>query len=509
MPIRSRLMLVTILGLVLTLSLWGWGHFRSLQKLLIHRQLENLYAVAETVAEYYQNFPTTQGITVLDKAMDDVLHEDEDIARIDIFSVSGKNVATIVGSSRVRYEWPDDLVVSTMKAQKALEYTVQTESGPGAGLLLPIFAPPGGPAQSIVGVIMLKSSDIEITTRARRTFVVSSAGLLLGIMLVLAFSYSIIIGRPLRIITKTMGSFKEGKALKRIPLKRSDEWGLLAGSFNLMADEIDSAMDKNRELTRQLEKRVQETTHKLLQLQTQVSQQERLAALGQLTAELTHNLGTPLHSIAGLTQLLLERENLPPDVLHKLNLIVQQTQRLDAVLQNVRKASMLPEPHFEPASLVGLLKDTMPLMESTIEESGIRLSVEIMDESLPNVYLDYFRVQTALLNLIQNAVESMPDGGDLKVSLARQAGGNGVVLSVEDTGPGIRPDLKDRVFEPFFTTHEGKGLRGLGLSIVRDIMKNHHGRAEVESDSGKGTKIKLYFPLDYSSSEPSEDLAGS
>ncbi len=115
----------------------------------------------------------------------------------------------------------------------------------------------------------------------------------------------------------------------------------------MMATEIQQVMASNLDLTRHLEERVKEETLKVVQLQKQVDDLKQLTALGHLTANLAHDLGTPLHSIGGLANLLLEREGWPPDVAHKLQLIVQQTQRLDNVIQNVRRATRLPEPHFE------------------------------------------------------------------------------------------------------------------------------------------------------------------
>ena len=117
-----------------------------------------------------------------------------------------------------------------------------------------------------------------------------------------------------------------------------------------MAQEIEQVLARNQELTRSLEDRVQEATRRVVQLQKQVNQLQQLTAMGYLTATLAHDLGTPLHSIAGLANLLLETGDGPPDEARKLELIVQQTQRLNTVIQNVRRATRPPEPHFEAVS---------------------------------------------------------------------------------------------------------------------------------------------------------------
>ncbi|MBU0651328.1 MAG: ATP-binding protein, partial [Proteobacteria bacterium] len=102
--------------------------------------------------------------------------------------------------------------------------------------------------------------------------------------------------------------------------------------------------------------------------------------------------------------------------------------------------------------------------------------------------------QTALFNLIQNAIEAMPSGGRITVSAAAELDRGGVSISVADNGKGIPPELMERICEPFFSTHQEEGMRGLGLAIVQDIVKLHGGRMEIRSAPGEGTTVVLSFP---------------
>jgi signal transduction histidine kinase len=261
-----------------------------------------------------------------------------------------------------------------------------------------------------------------------------------------------------------------------------------------MAEEIERVLARNLELQRHLEERVQEATHNVVQLQQQVNQLQQLTALGYLTATLAHDLGTPLHSIAGLAKLLLEHDAWPPDVGRKLELIVQQTQRLNTVIQNVRHATRLPEPHFESVTVPELLNETLPLVEPLMQKSGVQLIVDV-NENIPVLFVDRYRVQTALFNLIQNALEAMSGGGKITVTARAVPQNHAVAITVQDNGPGIPPELLARVCEPFFSTHKDEGLRGLGLAIVQDIVKIHGGRIEMKSSPYEGTQIVLYFPI--------------
>jgi signal transduction histidine kinase len=324
--------------------------------------------------------------------------------------------------------------------------------------------------------------------------IISTGGLLLAILLILLISYGWLIARPLGVIIHTIDEFQAGKYVKRIPMKRMDEWGQLAAHFNEMADEIEQVLARNQELNRRLEERVQEATLKVVQLQKQVNQLQQLTALGYLTATLAHDLGTPLHSIAGLAKLLLERGEWPSDAGRMLELIVQQTERLNTVIQNVRRATRPPEPHFEALSVHDLFNETVPLIEPLMQQSGVELTVK-EEFNIPALYVDRYRLQTALFNLVQNAAEAMPEGGEIVVSAFAEQDHHTVAISIKDNGPGIPAELMEKVCEPFFSTHTDEGLRGLGLAIVQDIMKIHSGRIDIKSQPGEGTEIILYFPV--------------
>jgi len=295
-------------------------------------------------------------------------------------------------------------------------------------------------------------------------------------------------------IIQTIDEFQKGQYVNRIPIVHPDEWGQISKHFNMMADEIQDVITRNLDLNRHLEDRVREETLKVVQLQKQVADLKQLTALGHLTANIAHDLGTPLHSIGGLANLLLEKEGWPPDVAHKLKLIVQQTQRLDNVIQNVRKATRLPEPHFEVFTIQEILSETLPLVESFMQKNRVEMKVNI-DDVIKPLYVDRYRIQTALMNIIQNALEAMPQGGKITIS-AQTISPNGLVaVTINDTGTGMPPDMIEKACEPFFSTRQNEGLRGLGLAIVRDIVKTHGGKMEIKSSLGQGTSIILYLPI--------------
>jgi signal transduction histidine kinase len=449
--------------------------------------------VADTIGTFYQFFPTKRGLLALDSALKDFIQTDVRLARIDIFDTSHGNVDYVAGASRVQYEWPDNIVAAASAKGKVRYVKMSTESGPALGLLYPVLEEKRN-SHVVVGIIGFSRANAEIMNRAQELLIISTIGLLLLILLVLGLSYGWIIGRPMALIIQTIDDFQKGQYVKRIPMIRRDEWGQLAEHFNTMADEIQQVMARNLDLTRHLEDRVREETSKVVQLQKQVDVLQQLTALGHLTANLAHDLGTPIHSIGGLAKLLLEREGCPADVAHKLELIVQQTQRLDDVIQNVRKATRLPDPHFEVLTVQQILSDTLPLVEPLVQKHKAEISVHV-DNAIEPVYVDRYRIQTALMNIIQNSLEAMPRGGKITISAQTDSQNGFVAMTINDTGTGMPPEMIEKAREPFFSTRRDGSLRGLGLAIVHDIIKTHGGKMEIKSSLNQGTSIILYLPI--------------
>ncbi len=493
LTVRVRLIALTVIGLALTMAVWGFIQLTALERILIDQQVKRLEGVAETVSTFYQNFPTKRGLSALDAAMKDHVQSDVRLARIDIFDTSHSNVNYVAGASRVQYEWPDNIIAQVMEKNTPRYVKITTESGPAIGLIYPVSGE-AKDSRIVVAVIGFSRANVEIMARANRLLILSSAGLLLVILLVLGVSYGWIIGRPLKLIIDTIDESQKGQYIKRIPIMRRDEWGQLADHFNIMAAEIQQVMARNLDLTRHLESRVKEETLKVVQLQKQVDDLKQLTALGHLTANLAHDLGTPLHSIAGLAKLLLEREGWPPDVAHKLQLIVQQTQRLDNVIQNVRRATKLPEPHFEMLTLQNVLNETLPLVESMTQKANVTINVDIAAGITP-LYIDRYRIQTALFNIIQNSLEAMPAGGKISITAIPSPQERMAAITVTDTGRGMTQEMLDKACEPFYSSHKDEGMRGLGLAIVRDIVKTHGGKMEIKSMPAEGTSIIIHLPL--------------
>lgn len=234
------------------------------------------------------------------------------------------------------------------------------------------------------------------------------------------------------------------------------------------------------------------------QMQTQLQDNEKMASLGTLAAGIAHEINTPLQIVTTASERLLsELAKGTPDTARQqryLQSISENAWRVARIVSAVRSYVAPGLPCLAVCDLNEAAGEALLMAESRIKALPIQLEVHLAQE-LPPVVCDRAQVIRALLHLLTNAVDAMPHGGRLTVRSSYAPKSQQVLLSVEDSGEGIPPRLLGRIFDPFFTTKPlGKG-DGLGLSVVRGILKAHGGSAEVESEPGKGTRFTLRFPL--------------
>lgn len=226
--------------------------------------------------------------------------------------------------------------------------------------------------------------------------------------------------------------------------------------------------------------------------QSRAVETERLAAIGKMAAHVTHEIRNPLSSI-GLNMELLEEElagGASDEARALLKSITREVQRLEHLSEEYLRVARLPSPRMEADDLAALARSVAEFVRPELERHGCRLDVTV-DDGLPPVTFDEAQLRQALLNLVRNAREAMPDGGPLEVTV--HAEGMGVAVSVSDRGPGVSEDILARVFDPFFST-KGEGT-GLGLAITRQIVEAHGGEVVGESRPGGGAIFRVVLPI--------------
>ena len=225
-------------------------------------------------------------------------------------------------------------------------------------------------------------------------------------------------------------------------------------------------------------------------------QAAKLAAVGEMAAGIAHELNNPLTSVTGFAELALEE--IPEDSeMHKdIEIVLREALRARSVVRRLLDFSRQSESMRARVSLNEIIEDVVALSKHLLHTSGVRLNLDL-EVNLPWVLVDANQMKQVLLNLVHNALQAMPSGGDMKILTETVSRNNRdwVVVSVMDTGIGIPQSELARIFEPFYTTKGSQGGTGLGLSVTYGIVTDHGGQIDVESLPGRGSKFTVWLPL--------------
>jgi signal transduction histidine kinase len=328
----------------------------------------------------------------------------------------------------------------------------------------------------------------ELSDNERRA--VDAALALTGLGLILAVGAALWMLRtlrPLRVLRERTRQIAGGDYAHRTGVRSRDEIGDLAREFDGMAHAIE------------------EREHKLIR-------SERLATVGRMAAHITHEIRNPLASVGLYVELLADEIGADKAEARRLvQAIGNEVDRLSEITETYLRFVRLPKPKLEREDLGAVTASVMEFARGELALAGVALELDVAGD-LPDVAADESQLRQALLNLVRNAREAMPDGGRLRVEVGPDGeavpgrASPGVRLTVTDSGPGIAAENLARVFEPFFSTKE-KGT-GLGLALVQQIVSEHGGRIEVQSPPGGGTRFTILLP-GLRAAEPESEAASA
>lgn len=241
---------------------------------------------------------------------------------------------------------------------------------------------------------------------------------------------------------------------------------------------------------------MEERTQELKEMQDFLIQSEKLASLGKMAAGIAHEVNNPLTSILINTHLLLEKlEKVEGrDEFHEsLRLIAEETARCSQIVRGLLEFARQSPPQKVLTDINDLVERTVPLLENKASLQNIRIIREL-EPGLPLLEVDRSKIQQVFWNLMVNACEPMPKGGQLLISTRLTEDKKYIEIRFIDDGAGIPADYINKIFDPFFTTKPSD--TGLGLAICYGIIQQHQGKMEVKSEPGRGTVFTLHHPLE-------------
>ena len=359
----------------------------------------------------------------------------------------------------------------------------------------------------VMGVALPSNFLVAAESTSRNTF-----SLLFSIstisIIVVGYLLASNISRPILRLRRMAQAVASGDLEQESGIRRLDEIGDLATAFDTMADDLQArtaeaeqlyaeAIERNRQL--------EEMYQRLQSAQQQLVQSEKLASVGQLSAGIVHDVKNPLGVIKGVAEELLE-DKAPGSPEHEsLQVIRDNASRANAIVTDMLTFARQTPPAMIRRDLRETVEGSLRLTNYMLRKGKVELDLQLPPDPLTLTF-DSQQLQQVIINLVQNAVQAMPDGGQLGVHLKRDDGV--AVIEIKDTGSGIPPEHLARVFDPFFTTKpEGQGT-GMGLSVSYGIISRHHGTIHVSSQPGEGALFTIRLPMQAAPDAASQESEG-
>lgn len=268
---------------------------------------------------------------------------------------------------------------------------------------------------------------------------------------------------------------------------------LIGGMTGVLTEMERSQRERHEQALARLDeshRKLREQTEVLFETEEQLRRADRLSALGELSAGMAHEIRNPLGSIKGAAEIL--RDDYGPDAPKRefIQILLKEADRLNQILQEFLSFARPTPPELKQEDVNEVIESVLALTAQSARSSRITVE-QRLDRTIGKRDLDAGLLKQAFLNLVLNAIQAMPAGGRLTVGSALRPGG--IEVQIADTGAGITPENRKKLFSPFFTTK--KEGTGLGLAITFRIIQNHRGTIDVESEPGKGTTFTVRIPI--------------
>lgn len=357
------------------------------------------------------------------------------------------------------------------------------------------------PKVKILGVldviVSMKELD-EAIAKNTKTTITNSILITLVISAFCGLFVKVIVSKPLYKLTQGIREVGKGNMNYKIEIDSKDEIGNVARRFNDMSEKLDAAYKEIKDWSETLNHKVQQKSEELKNIYNQVIQIEKLASLGKLSATVAHELNNPLAGILTYSKLISkklveqDRNGENKKLIEYLDLIAGESSRCGKIVKDLLIFSHESKDEFTEAELIEIVDRCVTLIGHHLEMNGIQLEKNYRGESFI-VKGSAEKIQEALIALLINSIEAMPNGGVISIELSREP--DSVVLKISDEGTGISTKDLPHIFEPFYSTKEATKGTGLGLAVVYGIIKNHNGEVTVENTSPEGTTFKVVFPM--------------
>lgn len=529
MRIKTKILLLMISTLVAIFLISTYYGHKSIERDHEIALKEDATKIARQIESYIPTDGKNLNNEELEAHFDELLFLSSHLLRVDThaFGPDG-SLSPVISKSKTPIELKP-LGDSDIEAARGGEVIMDLELKDGRNYVN--FVAPLRQNGSVFGITEFKVSHEEFfktMSGKRKANLLVAAVSLLSVAGVLIISMDHLVNRPIQNLLTAISRVKKGDLAVTVAPAANDEIGRLTEHFNEMLSTVKKSDDEKEALLAQINRHNDELQNKIelateellrrnealrranqsiIEIQKKLGHSRRLAAVGQLAATVAHEFGTPLHSVSGHIQLLMEEPGLSKDVSRRLAIMQSQIERITRSIQNLLDTTRAPDV-YDWLDINRIIDDILLLV---LPETASRQITVTRDfgEGLPMVYGSSSRVQEVFLNIVDNAIDASREGGRISIStslaLPTQKGtptrvpstGKWVMVKIKDSGRGIPESLREHIFTPFYTTKAyGQGT-GLGLAISQEIVESLSGHITVESRVGEGSVFTVFFPAEF------------
>ncbi|MCC6994910.1 MAG: HAMP domain-containing protein [Deltaproteobacteria bacterium] len=488
MKIGSRITITTSALVAISLGTYGLITLRARRADLTHDAERQTRELAGVLGPTFESALRQGGFEQLRRTGDLVSQRSKPPFEVDVVLALPSEGAALPGLAR-------RLELLRITQEVVVQQGVAMRAGSeGVAVMAPI-RDGNGEIVAVLDVRRQLASIDEAVDAATLRMVVSLVMLTLGLGLAVGLIARRGVTAPLGKLIDGIDGVARGDLSRVILQEREDEIGALAARFNDMTGSLREAREETRR-----------GADAKLELEDRLRQAEKLATIGQLAAGIAHEVGTPLNVIAGRASVMARKAPDEAEVRKNAGIIADQTQRITRIIQQLLDFARRKPSGRDLVDVGRVATSSLDFLEHKLTQGRISAAIAV-EPGIPAIPGDGDQVQQICLNLYLNAIQAMPEGGKLAVRVRREhrkkpnldlaAASSWVVLEVRDTGVGIPPDDRDKIFEPFYSTKaHGEGT-GLGLSVSHGIVRDHDGWIELDgAPEGTGTVFRVFLPME-------------
>jgi two-component system NtrC family sensor kinase len=493
MSLRLRLALMVAVVVAAVIAIEGYLEIRTFQQGMRSDFLQAAAATAQAVADDLElrNWPYRQ--SEVHALLHDFVAATPPVRDIAVLIEQGGSLGLLARTSSMG---PDDVMAV---ARQAIAERGQAWVGDARDRAVAVPILRQGQVAGVVIVGISLAAVEQLGGRGRQITLWFAVPAILVLTLLVDLLAQRLVHRPITAIRTTMQRAGGGELDVRAPVARADEIGEVAQGLNEMLGRLAQfqaeLQARVREATGELREtnaRLVESYQRILALREALGRAEQVTALGQMAANVAHQIGTPLNLISGYVQLMIEDARADPLTLPRLQTVEAQIRKVTDAVRAMLDYARRPDLQRERLDIATVVEQVCEMSRPALRAANVEIHVD-RQMPLPSLFADPVQLELALVNLVSNSLDAMPEGGRLDITLSATA--EGVRIVVADTGVGIPADMLPRIFEPWVTTKPlGRGT-GLGLSVTREAIASHGGAIDVRSEPGHGTVFTIDLPV--------------